>query len=318
MERSPGVVTSPPANIGPTSLPTPEPSMPPPMLRPDAGIGLPTGPALPPPGAIAPVAAEPQVLVPDVPGDGVTPALPALPEGPEKAAVAPGPAAAERSALVPTPAVQEGAPEKPVPSARTGDVLGAPAPAREHPDTAFQTRGAAMLNGRPQSPVPRLAAASGTEPDSAGTPGRPPAPTPSRTGAPPTSLAGEPKPGTADSGLPAAMQLALTRRGDEMIRIGDISAARLFYARAAAGGSGAAALAMARTYDPLVLTMIGARGIPGNVAMAVTWYRQALALGAEEARERLAQLSWSEHETTTLSGRSGEASGPPAHQQGGR
>jgi TPR repeat protein len=82
----------------------------------------------------------------------------------------------------------------------------------------------------------------------------------------------------------------MVQRADEMLRLGDISAARRLYERAATAGNGQAALALGRTHDPAFLATIPARGIQGDRAMAVTWYRRALALGADEAREPLARI----------------------------
>lgn len=74
------------------------------------------------------------------------------------------------------------------------------------------------------------------------------------------------------------------------MRIGDVSAARRFFERAAAGGSGEAALQVGATYDPRVLETIGARGIPADRARALDWYRRAAAMGVAEARSRIAAL----------------------------
>jgi TPR repeat protein len=83
----------------------------------------------------------------------------------------------------------------------------------------------------------------------------------------------------------------LIRRGDEKFQLlGDISAARLLYGRAAAAGDGQAAIAMGRTYDPAFLAGARAVGIESAPAVAEAWYRRALALGAGEARELLFQL----------------------------
>ena len=87
--------------------------------------------------------------------------------------------------------------------------------------------------------------------------------------------------------MPPAMIAALIRRGDAMMEIGDISAARLLYERAAAANSGAAALAVGRTYDPAFLERAGARGLRGDPAAAATWYRRALALGETQAEPLL-------------------------------
>jgi TPR repeat protein len=86
------------------------------------------------------------------------------------------------------------------------------------------------------------------------------------------------------------MIAALVRRGDEMLALGDVSAARLLYERAANAGSAAAAVAAGRTYDPAVLSAIGAREIRPDPAAAAAWYRRAAALGDPGAATLLRRL----------------------------
>jgi TPR repeat protein len=74
-----------------------------------------------------------------------------------------------------------------------------------------------------------------------------------------------------------------------MVRLGDISAARLLYERAAAAGSGRAAVATGRTYDPAFLTAIGVQGMQADPAAAAAWYRRAAELGDPEGQEQLAR-----------------------------
>jgi TPR repeat protein len=74
----------------------------------------------------------------------------------------------------------------------------------------------------------------------------------------------------------------LLARGNQMLEQGDISGARLLYARAASAGSAAAATAMARSYDAAVLAGLGARGIRPDADQAAAWYRRAAEL--ESAR----------------------------------
>jgi TPR repeat protein len=88
-----------------------------------------------------------------------------------------------------------------------------------------------------------------------------------------------------------AMIAALIRRGDAMMELGDISAARLLYERAAVAGSGPAALKLARTYDPEMLAQAGARGIRGDPEAAESWYRRAISLGEAAAEAPLRQLT---------------------------
>jgi hypothetical protein len=79
-------------------------------------------------------------------------------------------------------------------------------------------------------------------------------------------------------------------RGDAMLAIKDISAARRFYEDAADAGSARAALAMASTYDPAFLSRLQVFGLRPDPALAATWYRKAAALGAPEAEARLRAL----------------------------
>jgi hypothetical protein len=83
---------------------------------------------------------------------------------------------------------------------------------------------------------------------------------------------------------------AFARRGDAMLAIKDIQAARSFYEHAANSGSMRAALALAQTYDPTFLGQWGVIGPKPNPEMAATWYRKAAALGYRGANARLRTL----------------------------
>jgi TPR repeat protein len=76
-----------------------------------------------------------------------------------------------------------------------------------------------------------------------------------------------------------AAAAAFAGRGDAMLAIKDISAARVFYEYAANAGSARAAMALAKTYDAAFLNQLGAVGPRPNPAMAADWYRKAAALG---------------------------------------
>jgi len=75
-----------------------------------------------------------------------------------------------------------------------------------------------------------------------------------------------------------------------MLSIGDISAARLLFTRAAESGSGRAAVALGDTYNPIFLAEHNVRGSLADPELAKAWYREGLALGAPQARERLVDL----------------------------
>jgi TPR repeat protein len=76
-----------------------------------------------------------------------------------------------------------------------------------------------------------------------------------------------------------------------MLALGDISAARRFYERAAALGSAAAATALGNTYDASFLASIQAKGIVADQGASIAWYRKAAALGDTEAARQLKRLA---------------------------
>jgi hypothetical protein len=78
----------------------------------------------------------------------------------------------------------------------------------------------------------------------------------------------------------------LMKRGAELMANRDISAARMMFQRAAETGDPRAALALAETYDPLVLDKLGATGIKPDIALARQWYEKAEALGSTVAPKR--------------------------------
>jgi hypothetical protein len=90
---------------------------------------------------------------------------------------------------------------------------------------------------------------------------------------------------TADADL-----AALVKRGDALLKAGDIAAARSAYERAAAGGSAKAEIGVGKTYDPLVLAKLGARGVRGDPVQAASWYARAGEAGDEEGQQRLHAL----------------------------
>ena len=114
-------------------------------------------------------------------------------------------------------------------------------------------------------------------------------------------VAASPGPGLADDSDPAGVQLAqtaadqpaagLVARGDALLALGDVSAARLFYELALDQGDLRAATAVAQTYDPVYLKDQGVLGMPGNPDMASSYYRRAIEAGDPLAVERLKSLT---------------------------
>jgi TPR repeat protein len=83
----------------------------------------------------------------------------------------------------------------------------------------------------------------------------------------------------------------LTKQGEQFVATGDFVTARLMFQRAAQAGDATAAMALAATYDPLMLAKLGAVGVRGDVEKARSWYQKAENLGAPEATRRLSLLA---------------------------
>jgi hypothetical protein len=83
----------------------------------------------------------------------------------------------------------------------------------------------------------------------------------------------------------------LLERGQELLRNGDIAAARLVLRRAAKAGSAEAALSLGNSFDPTVLRDIGVLGFAADPVQAQSWYRKAGELGSTEALRRLQVLT---------------------------
>jgi TPR repeat protein len=98
-------------------------------------------------------------------------------------------------------------------------------------------------------------------------------------------------PANAPAAPDPALAASFVRRGDAMLAIKDISAARKLYESAADAGSAAGATALARTYDPDYLARLGVVGLQPDPAAAATWYRKAAALGDRDAETRLRTLA---------------------------
>jgi TPR repeat protein len=85
----------------------------------------------------------------------------------------------------------------------------------------------------------------------------------------------------------------LLASGRTFLIIGDVTAARLAFRRAAESGDAQAALALGGTFDPLSLKSLGAVGVAADPAQARGWYQKAAQLGSRDARQRLNELAQS-------------------------
>jgi hypothetical protein len=97
---------------------------------------------------------------------------------------------------------------------------------------------------------------------------------------------------TVPPAIDPALQRTLLDRGDTMLTLGDILAARLLYQRAAESGVAIAAFKLANTYDPAFLVEHqDLRSVRPDVQQATMWYRKAQELGEPHAEQRLNELS---------------------------
>jgi hypothetical protein len=156
-----------------------------------------------------------------------------------------------------------------------------------------------------------VATASNTVPAAAAPAPQPPAPQPQpqpQQRAAPQPPAPQPRPQTIAS-LPATTAVApppradavreLTpneiaasvRRAQEMLANGDIKAARALLLRGAEARDARAALALAKTYDPIALRQVSSAESGPDLAQARNWYEKAREWGAPEAQRQLDALA---------------------------
>jgi len=87
--------------------------------------------------------------------------------------------------------------------------------------------------------------------------------------------------------LPPDEVSALLRRGEDLVAHGDLAAGRLLLQRAAEADDARAALALAASYDPVVLEQMRTQGLMANAGLARAWYEKAKQFGSVEASRRL-------------------------------
>jgi hypothetical protein len=99
------------------------------------------------------------------------------------------------------------------------------------------------------------------------------------------------KPAPAQAAEPSATDDDLIVRGDELLSLGDIVAARQLYEFAFDRGQMQAAVALGRTYDPVTFEKLKVRGLSPNPQAALEWYKKAEKAGVKGAQADIEALS---------------------------
>jgi hypothetical protein len=82
----------------------------------------------------------------------------------------------------------------------------------------------------------------------------------------------------------------LMRKGELLLKSGDLAAARLFYEKAYAQGAAAGALGAGKTYDPVVFADLNVQGIAPDPDKALEWYKRAEDQGLLDAASAIEAL----------------------------
>jgi hypothetical protein len=148
------------------------------------------------------------------------------------------------------------------------------------------------LQRAPSAPAPAVAAAPRQEPApqrilTAAPPEPQPQPAAKIEAAAPSFAPAQPK----KMAISPETEAAMLDRATQMLSMGDVSSARLLFEHVAKKGSGKAAMALARTFDPAYFGSINTRGLKPDRDKAKEWYSVAAELGQDEARSRLGALS---------------------------
>jgi type II secretory pathway predicted ATPase ExeA len=94
----------------------------------------------------------------------------------------------------------------------------------------------------------------------------------------------------ASSGLGGPGVKELLDRGNGLLELGDVAAARLFYAMAWERGSAEGAMLMGLTFDPVYFERKGIYGARPHVVKAAEWYRMSASMGSVTAEEQMTAL----------------------------
>lgn len=103
-------------------------------------------------------------------------------------------------------------------------------------------------------------------------------------------VAGQGAAAPAREPMPPDLVVALMKRGEQSLALGDIAAARMWFQHAAEAGNAAAAIATGKTYDPDYVPRNAAQAARPDPAQAAAWYRRAAALGDPRGAELLARV----------------------------
>jgi hypothetical protein len=212
-----------------------------------------------------------------------TPTIPARPpRAPERVDVASVPEAAPPVTTVPrrTPGAQGPATQPPAPQPPAAQV-----PAPQPPQRVERTPPVQTAERTP--PVQQRVERAPPPPAQSVERAVPPIPAPVIERAPPPQVAERAATRTLD---PAEVDV-LVKQGQQFVAAGDFVTARLVFQRAAEAGNAAAALALGASYDPVVLSRLGVRGVDADVGKARTWYQKAKEYGAPDADRRLSTLA---------------------------
>jgi hypothetical protein len=97
-------------------------------------------------------------------------------------------------------------------------------------------------------------------------------------------------PGKASRTLDPEVIALLIKEAEKHMSTGDVVTARMIFGRAAKAGDATATLALAATYDPMMLAKLGVMGMGADLEKARAWYRMAESFGSVEAKQRLRSL----------------------------
>ncbi len=241
-------------------------------------------------------------MSPEPAGSLAVPVQPAAEADGTRLAEAPAPAQVEAAAPVfeaPVPAQMEAeAPPAMLDTMATDTAISpeqAPAPVAEPGPAAMADSGPPQLAAEPAA---EAAAEPATEPGTSlqtASAAPEPQPLPMQIAAnepesPQADHASVAEPAREQPAVPKAVLAMLMQRGQEMLSIGDLSAARLLFGRAAEAGDKDAMLAMGGTFDPVALAGASSLLIADR-AEAMRWYGLAAAAGSAEASARMQRLN---------------------------